>query len=615
MGNIRQVWNRSHYRITVAFCFFLLWILMGGMPLSAQEGARVVGTEAAASILGAGLKSGLVSVNAELQTLPASESLTQFCSGEADALLRLSPLDAGERENCALELAELLIGHQIYALVSGSEIPKSCLNEDELDLIFAPSAANRIVDWQQIDEALEEPLPVNVWLPERNDPSYILLDHVVSGIGFRDDASLIEDEGSLYQGLSENAGSIGLVELTEMPAGIIALQLESGDIPGCQAATVSNVEAGTYPLAISVYLYVNRSMLSQESVFSLAEASGMGALSSDLSLPSVAAREINRSLLTDDSQIVSVASDSFVIPSIIGGQVSVGGVAEANIFLPNLVDAFTASYPSLISTTELRGGPAGETALCSSVIDVAFTFNALSEEAMAICEESGITVLTLKPAALAAVALSNHDNTKLRCMDPERWAEIWAWQGDADPEEDTELLLIAPPDGHIATDIMMIASTGEASPIRRDAEISDDPLWRAAAVGVVENGLSYFDWGEYQTVLSAEQPNIQAIRMGENCIEPTAVEILNGGYPLGRPLFAHINANTLASVQLKSWLWFAFGGSNQALLGDAGLVLPDGVAMRRDLLQAFAEADALVLAASQAEDDVELEDETSSDDG
>ena len=205
MGNIRQVWNRSHYRIAVAFCFFFPWILMSGMPLSAQEGARVVGTEAAASILGAGLEFGLVSVNAELQTLPASESLTQFCSGEADALLRLSPLDAGERENCSLELAELLIGHQIYALVSGSEIPKSCLNEDELDLIFAPSAANRIVDWQQIDEALEEPLPVDVWLPERNDPSYILLDQIVSGIGFRDDASLIEDESSLYQGLSENA--------------------------------------------------------------------------------------------------------------------------------------------------------------------------------------------------------------------------------------------------------------------------------------------------------------------------------------------------------------------------------------------------------------------------
>ena len=492
---------------------------------------------------------------------------------------------------------------------------KTCLNEDELDLIFAPSATNRIVDWQQIDEALEEPLPINVWLPERNDPSYILLDQIVSGIGFRDDASLIEDKGSLYQGLSEKAGSIGLVELTDMPAEIMSLQLESDDIPGCQSATVSNVEAGTYPLAISVYLYVNRNMLGQESVLSLAEASSTGELSSDLSLPTVAAREINRSLLTDESQIVSVASDSFVIPSIIGGQVSVGGVAEANIFLPNLVDAFTASYPSLISTTELRGGPAGETALCSNVIDVAFTFNALSEEAMAICEESGITVLTLTPAALAAVALSNHDNTKLRCMDLERWAEIWAWQGNADPEEDTELLLFAPPDGHIATDTMMIASTGKASPIRRDTEISDDPLWRAAAVGVVENGLSYFDWGEYQTVLSAEQPNIQAIRMGENCIEPTAAEILNGGYPLGRPLFAHINANTLASVQMKSWLWFAFGGSNQALLGDAGLVLPDGVAMRRDLLQAFAEADALVLAASQAEDDVELEDETSSDDG
>lgn len=615
MGHIRQVWKRVSYRITVTFCLILLWILMSGLPLSAQGGARVVGTEAAASILGTGLKSGLVSVNAEFQALTASESLTQFCAGEADALLRLSLLDSVERENCRLELVELLIGHRIYALVSGSEIPKTCLIEDELDLIFAPSAANRNVDWQQIDETLEEPLPLRVWLPGRNNPSYLLLDQIVSGIGFREDASLIEDEDSLYRGLSENAGSIGLVELSKIPEGIISFQLESGDIPGCQTATVSSVEAGTYPLAISVFLYVNRSMLDQESVLTLAEASGMGALSSELSLPSVAAQEINRTLLTDESQIVSVASDSFVIPSVIGGQVSVGGVTEANIFLPNLVDAFTASYPSLISNTELRGGPAGETALCSNVVDVAFTFDTLSEEAVAICESSGITVLTLKPVAFATVALSNHDNSKLRCMDLDRWAELWAWQGDTDPEEGSELLLFAPSDGHIATDIMMIASTGEASPIRRDLEISDDPLWRAAAVGVVENGLSYFDWGEYQAVLSAEQQNIQAVRMGENCIEPTAAEILKGDYPLGRPLFAHINANTLASVQLKSWLWFAFGGSNQALLGDAGLVLPDGVAMRRDLLQAFAEADALVLTASQAEDDVELEDETSSDDG
>ena len=615
MANIRQVGYRSNAGKAALFVFFLLWIWLGGLPLAAQDRARVVGTEAAVSILGAGLSTGLASVNAEFQTLTASEGLSQFCSGEADALLRLSPLGSEERENCAQELAELLIGHRIYTLVGRSDHPKSCLTGNELDLIFAPSAALRIVDWQQIDETLEEPLPLEVWLPKRNDLSYFLLDQIVSGIGFRDDAAQMEAVTSLRQGLSENAGALGLVPLGELTAQMTAIQLAIGDSPGCQAATVANVEAGTYPLAISVYLYVDRSQLGQESVLSLAEASGRVDLSSGLSLPSMAAQEINRSLLTADTQLVSVASDSFVIPSVIGGQVRIGGVAEAGNFLPEIVAAFTSPYPSLTTATELRGGPAGETALCSNVIDVAFTFNALSEAGRAECEASGITVLTLQPAALAAVALSNRENSKLRCMGLDRVEEIWAWQGQADPEADPELMLFAPPDGHIATDILMIASTGEAFPIRRDIEVSDDPLWRAAAVGVVANGVSYFDWGEYQSVLAAGQPNIQAIRMGENCIEPTASMILNGEYPLGRPLFAHINANTLASVQLKSWLWFAFAGGNHTLLGAAGWVVPDGVIMRRDLLQAFAEADAMVQTGSPAEDDLELGAETSSDEG
>lgn len=614
MGNIRWFAKRRNSWVASILVVFLCWSGAANMPLAAQEGIRVVGTDAVAAIIGPDSKSSLASLNAVLQTTSSSESLSLFCSETSVALLRISPLTAAEWEQCAIDSVELLLGHRIYALFSALQAPRQCLNSAEIDQIFAPSAAVGTVDWQQIDETLEESLPLNVWLPTRNHPAYLLLDQIVSGIGLRADAATIEDEQSVWQELADDPGSIALLELSEIPSEIISLQLERDGFPGCLSADVTNVEAGSYPLAISVYLYVNRGMWNQDDVFALAEAANLGQFSEELMLPSEAAQEINRTLLKGGESMVSVASDSFVIPSVMGGQLRIGGAAEANIFLPQVVAAFTESHPSMTTSAELRGGPAGENALCSQEIDLTINTAPLSPEAQALCDENGIDVLTIQPATYAVIALSHPNNVKLRCISLDRWAEIWSWPGETVAAEE-DLLLFAPADGHLATDIMMLASSGSAQPIRRDTEISDDPLWRAAAVGVVENGLSYFDWAEYLKVIATEPANLQSVRFGEQCVAPSTDEILNGNYPLGLPFHFHINANSLSSVQLKSWLWFAFGGGNHTLLSDAGLVLSDGLTSRRELMQAFAEADALFAAQNSDPDDVDTGDENSSDEG
>ena len=615
MGSIRRKRNGRYESVRLFLCAFLLWGALSSGRAVAQEGARVVGTGASATLFGGGLKAGLGAAGATFGIAGASASLAQFCSGEADALLRLSPLTSSERANCTIGSIELLLGHRIYAIVVGEAAPRECLDGADRDRIFAPSAASLTVDWQQVDETLVEALPLSVWLPPNDSLEYALLDQAVSGFGLRADASAYTDAVDLATVLAEDGGALALVELGAIPPGALALGLQSGEFAGCQEAAVANVEAGTYPLAISVYLYVNRARLVEDGVSALAEAALAGALSETLTSPSEAVREINRSLLTDDSPVVSVASDSFVIPSVIGGQVRIGGAAEAGVFLSALADALATAHPSLRVSSDLRGGPAGETALCADVIDIALSVAPLSEEALLNCGSAGVMVISLIPAAQAVVALSNSANAKLRCLSEERWAEIWAWPGEGAAEILAELQLFAPPDGALATDLMMSTARGQAFPIRRDVEVSADTLWRAAAVGVVEDGLSYFSWGEYQQVLAVGQQNVQAIRMGSDCLPPTEAEILAGGYPLSRPIYAHINATNLASAQLKSWLWFAFGGGNLALLSDTDLVLREGVAMRRDLLQAFADADALAATAAQAESVSEPEGEAAEGEG
>ena len=597
MGSIRQERNGRYGGARLLLCAFLLWGALSSGRAVAQEGARVVGTGASVTLLGGGIKAELGVIGGIFETVGATAGLDLFCSGDADALLRLSPLTSSEREACTIGSIELLLGHRIYAIVTGEAAPRECLDDADRDLIFAPSAAGLTTDWQQVDETLTEALPLSVWLPPRDSLEYALLDKAVSGFGLRADASAQTDATDLATVLVEDGGALALVELDAIPPGATALSLQSGEFAGCQEAAVANVEAGAYPLAISAYLYVNRAHLAEDGTAALAEAAVAGALSGALILPSEAAQEINLALLTEDSPIVSVASDSFVIPSVIGGQVRIGGTAEAGVFLPALADALAAAHPSLSAGSDLRGGPASETALCTGEIDIALNLAPLSDETLVACEGAGITIISLMPAAQAVVALSNSANSKLRCLSEERLAEIWAWPG----EGQAELQLFAPPDGALATDLMMSAARGQALPIRRDAEVSADPLWRAAAVGVVEDGLSYFSWVEYQQVLAAGQQNVQAIRIGSDCVAPTEAEILAGRYPLSRPIYAHINVTTLASVQLKSWLWFAFGGGNLALLSDSGLVLREGVAMRRDLLQAFADADAMAAAEVGAE--------------
>ncbi len=541
---------------------------------------------------------------ADLQNASALEALSRFCAGEADAALSLRPLSSQEKEDCAVPPVELLLGHRIAALYNNFDIPDACLDSQLLDTFFAPSATGQIPDWQQVDETLADPLPFQIWLPEATGFNYALLDEVVVGLGLRTDAAEYRDAAELAATFADESAVLALASVSSAPAAAQVLRLRGEASGVCLGPMVENVEAGSYPLARSVYLYVNRERMTDDALRALAEAAAAGEFSAPYIAPSAAAQEVNRKLIAEEEvSVVSAASEAFVMPAEVGGWLRFGGVAQLSGSLAALEETLSLEQPNLTINSEFRGGPAGERALCADEIDLLLSLRPLSESAGAQCAEADITIISWQPAAQAVVALANHKNAKMRCIDLDRWQEIWAptIANGATVATETEVLPFAPAEGALATDLMMAAVSGKATPIRRDIEVSDDPLWRAAAVGVVENGLSYFSWEEYQQVLAAGQENVQTVRLGKDCIAPSEAEILAGNYPLAWPVFLHINSSALADKPLQTWLWFAFSGGNHALLAETGLVSQPGAMLRLDLLQSFEKAEDLKAAAELEE--------------
>ena len=559
--------RRARWMIFVAL--LMAW-WMGGGAL-AQEGPQIIGAGAIQELLGAELDDWLATVDARWQRAGANRALAEFCAGEAQALLRLTPLSAAERADCPVEALELLLGHRLYGLISATDAPRQCLDEAAIDLLFAPSASGHSRDWQELDETLEAPQPITVWLPPADSVAYALLDRVAAGIGLREDARIYRNEAELTAALAGDDGALALAEIRAdgPPADAQTLSLQTAEFGGCQAADIVSVEADSYPLALSVHLYLDGARLGEADspLRALAQAAVEGALGEALLMPGEAAIEQNRARLSQDSAVVTSSSDSFTIPAVLGGQLRIGGAGEAGLFLPGIVEALAIAHPSLSAVSDLRGSPAAETALCAREIDLAINSRPLSESALAACAEAGVEVITLPAGAFAVVLLSNAHNAKSRCLSVAQLAELWPWR---DEPMESEWTLFAPDDGAMASDWLMSALSGAAAPIRRDIEVSADPLWRAAAVAVMPGGLSYFSWEEYQQVLAAEQADIQAVRIGEYCTQPAPAEILAGRYPLRQPIYLHLDADVLASVQLKSWLWFTFGGASQSILSEAG---------------------------------------------
>ncbi|MFO7320185.1 MAG: substrate-binding domain-containing protein [Chloroflexota bacterium] len=610
-----------------AVVFAALALTLPSLSLLAQnETTTVAGSGVVAPLVQALIDSNEIA-GVEVNVTGTNSGFTQLCDGDVDVTLATRPINSTEEANCianGVEFVELLLGHNIIAFVTSAEAETpQCVTLSELTTALAPSAQNQISNWNQLNPAYPD-IALTVAGPAIDTPAYGVADAAIEGVGLRSDISVQASDEETLAAVAENPGTLGIVYLASIQAAdnVRALEIDSGDGTGCAAPTAENVENRLYPAADRLFAYANINALDKPGAAALFEAltaeSAAGVVEAAGFTPATGNASTRNAAIVADRTTGRQFSREVVeysLPEQIFGGLTLGGSPIAATYIQTLSNTFTGSYPSVAIDSTFLGTANGITRMCAGELDILVSNAELTDEQLAECEANNITLERLDMGRKNAVLVANAESDYLACLTTDEIATIWRAQSAEDittwnqvnaefPE--AEMFLFAPASGANGTsDLLMIATTGVATPIRVDVtETNSDPLYRAAATANVEGALTYMHWAEYQRVLDNNQANIQLVSVdaGDGCIEPSLATIEDGSYPISEPFYLYVKQSSLVRPETQGFLWTALSDANYTALTNAGFVglefgeLPD---TRTALQQLFAEAEAN--AAVQAE--------------
>jgi ABC-type phosphate transport system substrate-binding protein len=610
---------------------FLLALLTSTTILFAQD------TDSS-TIVGSGIVNSIVESLAEahetdtitITTTGTPVGFEQFCAGNADAVTATRAISADEDANCIsneVVYSEFLVAHSILAFAVNPSVSfLECLTTNDLNTFFTPSATGQLTNWTGYDETLDD-LPITFILPQDDTVEYVILDNMVDGDGLRRDSDTYSDLESAVSQVSDTEGAIAVIPFsTDLIANesIRLLDVNYNTTTGCSSPSIQNAEYRLYTASQQMFMYVNRASLdSNESlqeflgftttIESAEVIEGVGYVA-----PSDEAYMLNADILANaaEGRQFSGTESDFVIPDNLIGQIDINGAANAYSLLNNMAGQLTSINQQLTINTEIEGQTAGIRRLCNGETDIAILESELDDSGLDGCEANDINTIPIPIGSQATVLVANTTDTFATCLTTEQLNTIWGagssntisnWS-DADtafPDQDMTLFGLSTSNQY--SDIMLQTLEGPIEPIRRDTELSNNPLYRAAAVGNVQGSLTYMSWTDYLRVLGNNQQNIQLVSIdnGSDCVLPSKQTITDGTYPLSRPASLLVNEASLTDISVQSYLWSLFSDQGWTVIereGFIGIDFGDLLSIRSELETQFSLAEANVVASASSPD-------------
>jgi len=603
----------------IGLCVLIALVISPAL-LHAQDDAAitVVGSGVAAPLFEALVDAGVSSANVDVQVTGTNAGLAQLCAGSADIALSTRAITDAEDVNCVnagVTYVELLLGDVAAVVIAHPDDTfAQCLSLVNLDTIFAPSAAGQVMTWQAIDPTAGVPLSVSV--PPSDSLVTALFDSIVNGDGLRSDATVETDEQAIVRTVAGTSGALGIVNFsTALAAGdsVRMLPLGVSDNGSCIEPSAETISGGQYSVSERVYAYANSALLEQPQASALLAFLGTEPAATVAAeqgfLPASADDLARNATIVADSQTghqFSVAPFEFTIPQGVVGSITYAGDTAASDLLSTITSTFQSAYPGVTHTLTLNGRVDGARRFCNGEVDMIAATAPLTDEQAANCAANNVVPVEFELGSQAVVLVANASDDYLACLTTDQIATIWG-TADADLPTSwdqvdpafpaTAMTLLAPGQGDDVTDLLLTDANGVSIPLRDDAVTNRDAAYRAASVAVVDGGLTYMSWPQYQAVLSRGQADIQLVSVdsGAGCVEPSTATIADGSYALGQSLKLVVSQAALRRPEIQSIVWYIFSDANYATLsssGFSGIALTDLPAIREGLQTAFDEAGA-----------------------
>lgn len=587
--------------------FALLLFILLAIPLFAQEASplKVVGSNAAGTILKSAIEASGVEVALEYDFAGTQGGVTAFCQNQAGLVVTSRPLTVAEAAACSassVQYNEVLFALDGYALIASPDVDfVSCITTSELNLLIAPSAAAEDTTWMLANASYPE-LPFGFVAMQAGTRAYDLLDGLINGDGFRADAGLTPNFEPILTTVATGSGNLGLVPLSaalNATEDIKLLELNNSELSACFAPSAENVLNRSYVGGERLFVYVNSEQLNasaglKEALTAVLAAENQAALTAAGAVvldETVAAQSLAVLNENTTGRVFSIDLDFFQPSFNNTGELRVGGSAAASNFVKTSLATFSQSNPGVTLTENYLGGTAGARELCNGNLDFTIASAALTEEETAACAASEVVVVPFELGVQNAVLVANSGNSDIECLTFDALKTAFT----AGTEASEDYILFALGKGDSTLNLLVDTVNNTASPAREDVNFNADVLYLGAAVGNVSNGLAVVTLAQAeQLIAEGYAVKLVGVDGGAGCVVPSAETLADGSYPIAQTVSLLVNQTSLAADHVQAALWTLVSNSNYNNITSAGLTglsLESLIAKRQVLQTLFADAD------------------------
>ena len=383
--------TRLGLAVALSLCLFALTSLAQELETDSLTitGSRLVVED----ILSPAIDASGIELDAEITVSGTSAGLEAFCNGDAAiaGATRVLTLEEGEICNSnRIEFAEYLVGYDALAVIAHPELSfVECLTTNNLNTIFAPSAAADVTNWADSGLADATETPISVFLPATDSSTYFLLDDVVDGFGLRPDATIAAED--VVGQVANTPGAIGVTNLNTATdvEGVTLVELNTSELDTCATPSPETIDSREYATANRLMLYVNLEAYETENVqealsFLLSEAGTSVITQAGFTPPSATASALNQQILAGELEIGRQFSRdviAFEIPTDVIGAFTFGGSTTAVGYIDDVTSAFTRTYPSVTINVNPFGETRDATAFCNgtNAVDMLMISNDLAD--------------------------------------------------------------------------------------------------------------------------------------------------------------------------------------------------------------------------------------------
>ncbi|MEY4360853.1 MAG: hypothetical protein RL391_159 [Actinomycetota bacterium] len=222
------------------------------------------------------------------------DGFAKFCAGETDISDASRPIKAEEAQTCAdagIEYIELKVAIDGLAVItSAKDTAIECLSFADLWVLLGPDATGRN-NWSDANDAAAElsakvgtdfgalhapypDAPLTVTAPGEESGTFdsfveLVLGKVAKALEVEDDAprpdyTASPNDNVIIEGIAANDTSLGWVGFAFVEENLDVvkpLQVDKGK--GCVEPTPETIASGDYPIARSLYIYVNSAKLAE----------------------------------------------------------------------------------------------------------------------------------------------------------------------------------------------------------------------------------------------------------------------------------------------------------------------------------------------------------------